>query len=181
MRTAFIFHGVGGHPEENWFPWVKSELEKMGWQVVVPQFPNASRPTLASWLRDFDQYADLIDEKSILIGHSLGATFILRFLESYSGKIDTAAFVAGPIAKLHNDFDSLIASFIDHPFDWEKIRMKANRFVAFYGDNDPYVPLVQGKELAGKLHAHLTIVPGGGHLNEGSGHFSFPEILTALS
>ncbi|KKS50273.1 MAG: hypothetical protein UW01_C0001G0132 [Candidatus Nomurabacteria bacterium GW2011_GWA2_43_66] len=24
--NAFIFHGTEGHPQENWFPWLKKEL-----------------------------------------------------------------------------------------------------------------------------------------------------------
>ncbi|PIN68395.1 hydrolase, partial [Candidatus Woesearchaeota archaeon CG11_big_fil_rev_8_21_14_0_20_57_5] len=36
MKTVFIFHGTEGYPEENWFSWLKQELERIGYQVVVP-------------------------------------------------------------------------------------------------------------------------------------------------
>jgi hypothetical protein len=26
--NAFIFHGTEGHPQENWFPWMKEKLFK---------------------------------------------------------------------------------------------------------------------------------------------------------
>jgi len=26
--NVFIIHGADGHPKENWFPWLKSELGK---------------------------------------------------------------------------------------------------------------------------------------------------------
>ena len=28
-----IIHGIYGHPEENWFPWLKNKLEGMGYEV----------------------------------------------------------------------------------------------------------------------------------------------------
>ena len=40
MKTAIIIHGTEGYPEENWFPWLKSELEIIGYQTFVPQFPS---------------------------------------------------------------------------------------------------------------------------------------------
>lgn len=56
METAFIIHGVGGHPEENWFPWLKKELEKIGYRVFVPKFPTPEGQTLTNWLKTFEPY-----------------------------------------------------------------------------------------------------------------------------
>jgi hypothetical protein len=39
MRNIFIIHGSYGYPEENWFPWLKKELSKLGHRVFVPKFP----------------------------------------------------------------------------------------------------------------------------------------------
>jgi len=40
MSNAFIIHGTGGYPEENWFPWLKKKLEEFNYKVFVPQFPT---------------------------------------------------------------------------------------------------------------------------------------------
>ena len=56
MATAFIFHGTGGYPEENWFPWLKRELESLDYKVIVPQFPTPENQTLENWFAIFEKY-----------------------------------------------------------------------------------------------------------------------------
>ena len=48
-KRVFIIHGWEGYPEECWFPWLKTEIEKTGFEVVVPNMPDAdnhSRTTI---------------------------------------------------------------------------------------------------------------------------------------
>ena len=46
MINILIIHGANGYPEENWFPWIKRELELLGCNVFVPQFPLGEKQTL---------------------------------------------------------------------------------------------------------------------------------------
>ena len=88
----FIIHGVYANPEANWFPWLKTELEKRGFEVIVPKFPTPLDQSLESWLRVFSHYEDKINEETVLIGHSLGTAFILNYLEKTSKKIKVDLF-----------------------------------------------------------------------------------------
>lgn len=36
MSNAIIIHGAYGAPQENWFPWMRSQLEQIGYTVYVP-------------------------------------------------------------------------------------------------------------------------------------------------
>lgn len=70
MKNAFIFHGTEGYPEENWFPWLKQELEKIGYKVYVPHFPSPPiiPAKIAEWFDVLKNYEKYINEDTILIG-----------------------------------------------------------------------------------------------------------------
>lgn len=183
MKTAFIFHGTEGYPEENWFPWMKEKLKEKGYEVFVPQFPSPPvvPSKISEWfevLKTFEQY---IDQDSILIGHSLGGKFLLRVLEKLESPIKTACFVGTPIGIqpiANNERDN---AFTENNFDWENIKNKAQHFIVFQSDNDPYVGLENGKELAKNLGVELSFIPNAGHFNKPAGYTKFPELLEKIA
>lgn len=179
MKNAFIFHGTEGHPQENWFPWLKAELEKQGYAVEVPQFPSPPvvPSKLSEWLDVWKEYEGRVNDKTVLIGHSLGGVFTLRVLEKLQSPIKAAFLVGTPVGVkpvLNYERDEAFGGF---DFDWQKIRSNARRFVVYHSDNDPYVDLENGKELAKQLSVELTFIPNAGHFNTKSGYTKFPELL----
>lgn len=72
MTNILIIHGTYGNPEENWFPWLKSELEDKGCGVYVPEFPTQEGQSLESWLKIFEDYEENLNEDSIVVAHSSG-------------------------------------------------------------------------------------------------------------
>jgi uncharacterized protein len=47
MKRVFIVHGWNDSPDGSWFPWLKNELVRKGFEVHVLEMP---RPTHISWL-----------------------------------------------------------------------------------------------------------------------------------
>ena len=173
-----IMHGTGGSPEGNWFPWLKKHLEDKGHEVYVPRFPTPENQSVKNWSKALYKQAPLFDKDTILIGHSCGATYILHILEVLSSSIAQSIFVSGFIDKLGNPFfDNLNETFVNHSFNWDKIKKNAGNITLFHGDNDPYIPIKAAQKLADKLETPLTIIPNGGHLNAESNYTQFPQIL----
>jgi uncharacterized protein len=161
MANIIIIHGLGGSPQEIWFPWLKEELERLGHTVFVPEFPNPKLPQLNEWLAHLNNFE--IDQNTIFIGHSLAVPLTLHFLEKH--KLKAAFFVGGFCNLLSGGLDKYIRSFIK-PFDWQTIKQNCSQFYVFNSDNDSYVPLSKGKELAENLGVKLNMVKGAGHFNE---------------
>jgi len=180
MTNAFIFHGTGGYPEENWFPWLKQKLEPLGCKVIVPQFPTPENQTLENWFKVFSRYKKDFSTDTILVGHSLGGAFLLRVLERSSFKIKAAFIVAAPIGVLPIKNYEGDSPFIGKPFDWERIRASCQKFFIFHSDNDPYVSLGNGRKLAENVGTKLIFVPNCGHFNKAAGFDMFDLLLEKI-
>ena len=178
MNNVFIFHGTEGYPEENWFPWLKQELEQKGCKVLVPQFPSPPivPAKIAEWFDVLKNYEQYINENTIFIGHSLGGIFALRILEKLEHPIKAAIFAGTPVGVqpiANYDRDS---SFSGFTFDWAAIKKKAQYFDVFQSDNDPYVGLENGKELSKNLGVELSFIPNAGHFNKRAGYLKFEKL-----
>lgn len=178
-KNAIIIHGWGADSQSNWFPWLAKELSKHGFSVQVPNFPNTNFPKLPEWLKFFKENVT-INKDTILISHSLGVPFILRLLEKLpkSQKIKAAFLVSGferPLGFTETK------NFVDKPFNWTKIRESCEKFVIIHSDNDPYVPLSIGKDLAKSLGVEPIIEHAAGHINAPGGYLSYPKLLSLIS
>jgi len=177
MKTAFIIHGAYGSPNENWIPWLKNELEKRKWDVKVLVFPTPEAQNLTSWLKVIDPFLHEMDDKSILIGHSIGATFILHILEKLKKSVKASYLISGFLGPLDNpEFDEINQTFMKN-FDWNTIKNNSDKFYIYHSDNDPYVTIEKAEELAKSLGTNVTMVENAGHFNTDSGYIKFERLL----
>ena len=179
-----MIHGSYGNPNENWFPWLKKELEKGGHSVFIPVFPTPENQSLKDWEEVFNKEClNKIDGESILIGHSIGVAFILSILEELSIQkpIRACYFISGFLGLLNKDeFDAINKTFSDKRFDWGKIKRSCKNFYVYHSDNDPYVPLEKARELANKLNTEVKVIKGAGHFNKNAGYNKFPLLLNDI-
>jgi predicted alpha/beta hydrolase family esterase len=176
--NVFIIHGAYGNPNENWFPWLKKELESRCHHVIVPVFPTPENQDLEEWMKVFEPYMDKINKDTIFIGHSLGVAFILSILEKLTTKVKACFFVSGFIGMLDNEkFDEINSSFTNKAFNWKKIKENCNTLHMYHSNNDPYVPLEKAEELSKNIEGDLVIIKGAGHFNSDSGYIQFKRLL----
>lgn len=162
MTKILIIHGAYGNPEENWFPWLKGELEELRHQVFIPRFPTPENQTLENWLKVFEEYSP--DEDTVVVGHSLGVPFLLTVLEKQ--KVKAAFFVAGFCNLLGKEqFDQINKTFVEKKFDWEKIKTNCKKFYLYHSDNDPYVNLEKSEELGKRLGVVAKVIEKAGHFS----------------
>ncbi len=179
MKRIFIIHGYTGHPGGNWFPWLKSELEKLDVSAVVPAMPHTENPQVSEWLPYLRSQVGLPDEDTYLVGHSLGCITILRYLETLTGntKAGGAVLVAGFASPIHlHELDP----FFEPPLDDLNIKKRVKKIVAINSDNDRHVPYEQAEEIRNRFDAELIKIHNGEHLNEEAGYTEFPLVLDKL-
>lgn len=186
MKNALILHGAGNNSQGNWFPWLRGELEKNNRKVWSPDLPNPNTPD-DNWIKTiFANKEWIFNDESSIVGHSAGATLILRILEKLPEKerIDKAVLVAGPIdLGSKPEYFSYKRGLVSDPFNWEKIKRSANNFYFIYSDNDPYdCGDHHGKKLKELLGGKLLIKRGEGHFNleKSPNYRQFPLILELL-
>ena len=85
-KRVFIIHGWEGYPEEGWFPWLKRELEAKGFEVKVPQMPDADNPRIQNWVPAIAEIVGKPDKNTYFVGHSVGCQAITRYIESLPEK-----------------------------------------------------------------------------------------------
>jgi len=178
MPTALIIHGIYGDPEENWFPWLKKELEEKGWDVYVPHFPTKEDLTPKDWWEALEPYEKYINEDSIIIGHSLGVAFALKIIEKHS--IKAAFLIATAWGVTGNEFDPIMGPIANQEFDWNLIKKNCSTFKILHGDNDPYLKVERAETLATNLNTDFELIEGAGHFNESAGYTEFPLLLERI-
>ena len=176
----FIIHGVYSKPEENWFPWLKDELEKKGCEVFVPKFPTPIGQSLENWMNVIRKYEDRINNETVMAGHSLGAAFILNYLEQTDREIRAAILVSGFHVQIRSDYDKINRTFVDKKFNWERIAENCENFFVVGSDNDEYIPESVTRQLAFNLDAELHLIRNGGHLNSGAGFEKFSLLMEII-
>lgn len=174
-----IIHGSFGSKDGNWFPWLKSELEKENKNVIVPQMPvGVGKQNFESWAKVLDNLS--VDENTIIIAHSIAPVFVCKYLITNNLKVKKLIFVCGfnNYLGIDPDFDAVNEPMFTDSL--EKIKEYCNDIVCYYSDNDPYVKYEVEKSFADSITDEQYIIKNGGHINAESGYTKFEEILKVL-
>ena len=165
MKNALILHGTGADHSSNWFEWLKQQLEVEGYNVWLPDLPNAGKPNTERY-NDFllANKGFVFNDETVIIGHSSGAVEIFALLEALPDSIQVKACYLVSAFKDDLGWDSLTELFTE-AFNFDVIKDKSKKFVFFHSDNDPYCPMEHAEYLCSKVGGELIVIKGQGHFN----------------
>jgi predicted alpha/beta hydrolase family esterase len=187
-RDCIIIHGCPSTPEgegyaqprgydKHWIPWVAAELSARGISTRVPLMPSPWAPDYQAYKKAFERHR--VGEHTILIGHSCGCAFLVRWLGETKQRIDTLVLVAP--WKVPKEGDAVRKAFYEWAID-PTISDRVRKIIMFTSGTEAEA----GKQSLGMYHAALggTVIdlPGRGHYISVDGKpQDFPELLSALA
>lgn len=113
----------------HWIPWIQKKLLLKDILAQTPEMPVPYNPEYNAWKDMFERFP--LNEETILIGHSCGGGFIVRYLSENNIKVGKVVLVAPWI----DPEKSLDTGMFDFKVD-ENIVSKTNGITIFSSTND---------------------------------------------
>lgn len=150
-----ILHGYTAQAKDDFYGWLKQQLEKTGAEVYAPDLPNTNNPNA-------DEQADFVlknfdfDENTVLVGHSYGVVTSLKILQKLNRPIKKFVSVAGFAEPKFLDKQRPFEKTTDWNFNFDKIKQNANDIVFLRAHNDSAVPPERAASLLGNLKGNIV-------------------------
>lgn len=143
--------------EKRWMNWLVDMLVDAGYEAVSPDMPTPWEPVYEEWKKVFEQFT--VTENTILVGHSCGAAFLVRWLAETGKKVKKLILVA-PAKVPEKEMDGRNAMYqFDLPTDPSKLAKEivlftSNDFPHHVKAREQYIKALQPRviELENKVH-----------------------------
>ncbi len=162
--------------DKHWIPWIKEKLTERGIKVETPLMPEPWHPDYGKFKSEFEKYE--VNEDTILIGHSCGCAFLVRWLGETNQKISKLILVAP--WKIPDGDDEARQRFYIYPID-ETIKDRVRKIVMFTADDEEDDGKESSKIFHKALGGEIIELKGRGHYIMGDmGTIEFPELLDVI-
>ncbi len=187
MKNAVIIHGKPSkeiyysdkYPSSSnfaWIPWLQKQLIIKDIKADTPEMPYAYEPDYDLWRTEFERFN--ITPETILVGHSAGGGFLVRWLsENKKVSIHKLILVAPSIDPTKKS----ITGFCDFVID-QQLKNRANEIIIFVSDNDSE-GINKSVEILTSIISGIKVIKlqGYGHfIPDHMGTDKFPELLDEI-
>lgn len=175
--TFLLIHGNGGNTiDDNWFPYLKEEISRMGGKVIAETFPDNDLARESVWIPFIEK--KLKDNPlSVIIGHSSGAIAAMRYAETHRllGSVLVGCY--------HSDLNlpkEKESGYFNRPWNWEAIKNNQKWILQFASTNDPWIPIAEPRFVSKQLQSRYFEYDDMGHFGGDYVKPTFPELIKAL-
>lgn len=186
MKNAIILHGQPSKEEyydpampsmsnAHWIPWLQAQLLKNDIATATPEVPQAYVPDYELWRKEVERFD--ITPETVIVGHSRGGDFWLRWLSEHKAQTVGRVVLVAPSLGYLTDDDNYFGHF---ELDAD-LAERTKGLSLFASDNDGQNMIHSAVEIREKIRNvkyrefHL------GHFTSRSmGTTEFPELLEEL-
>lgn len=162
--------------DKHWIPWIKKELNTQGIPTETPLMPTPWEPDYEKFRKEFEKYK--VNENTILVGHSCGGAFLVRWLGETKKRIFKLILVAP--WKIPDKDDRFRKAFYGYSID-ETIKNRIKEIVMFTADNEENDGKESLKMFYQVLGGEVIELKGKGHYTmDDMGTTEFPELLKVV-
>ncbi len=164
---------------DHWFPWLSKQLIVRDIHTVAIELPMPFQPRYDVWKKEFERFD--IGPETLLVGHSCGGGFLLRWLGEHKDIKVSKVILVAPWINPDNNPASDTADFFDFEIDPD-VADRTNGFVVFSSSNDfktiqKTVEIIKAEVKSVKI---VEFENKGHFLKEDLGTVEFPELLEEL-
>lgn len=183
IKNILLIHGFNGMPKI--FNYFKKELEMQGYNVIIPEFPVREEININAYFKVFDMYKEIINEKLIVIAHSLGNSMFIKYICKNDLNIGLYISLAGFADAFYVEGKDVLNKVIEpltiKDEEKNKIVNLINEKYSIYSDNDHIVPFEILKEYSLAINSKPIFIPGIGHMGKKIGLEELPEVIALIS
>ncbi len=186
MKTAIIIHGYNDKAEyfdaarpaasnDHWIAWIQRQLLLKGIEAQAPEMPGFYQPNYEAWKKMLERFD--LNENTMLVGHSCGGGFLVRYLSENNVKVGRVVLVAPWLDPEH----MIDPNFFKFEID-ENLVAKTEGLTIMYSTDDYADVLKSVEALRSKIkNAKFQEFKGKKHFTLGSMKTDqFPELLANL-
>ena len=157
---------------KNWKNTLEDELPDF--QIIKPTFPNGYNAQFYEWQIYFEKVINILEIPNlIIIGHSLGAIFMAKWLSvNKNFPFKAVLMIAGPHSS--NSADDYLGGFEINSNELKSVADQSNKLYFWHSNDDPIVPVAEFMKYKSDLpKANYRSFNDKQHFNQSE----FPELI----
>ena len=148
-KTRIVFvHGNGARSWKfAWSPWLKTELEKQGYETFFETMPDSIVARGKYWIPFLKEFAK-VGQNDCIVGWSSGAVCAMRYAEE--NKIKGSILVSPSYTDMGDELEKE-SGYFEKAWDWDKIKQNQEKIALVYSEDDPFIPKDEFEHIAESL------------------------------